>query len=33
MPAAFIDAADAAAWDKPYEQRDCASWNAVVSDR
>jgi ribose transport system substrate-binding protein len=31
LPAAIIDAKNAAAWDKPYEQRDCASWDAVVS--
>jgi ribose transport system substrate-binding protein len=31
LPAAIVDAENAAAWDKPYEQRDCASWDAVVS--
>jgi hypothetical protein len=30
---ALIGAGNAAAWDKPYERRDCASWQAVVSDR
>jgi ribose transport system substrate-binding protein len=31
LPAAIIDADNAAAWDKPYERRDCASWEAIVS--
>ena len=31
LPTEIVDASNVAAWDKPYEERDCVSWDDVVA--